>query len=302
MKTVITTSSFAVFDKRPLQLLDAHEIDYDLNPFGRKLTADEVIELAKSADGMVAGTEPLDRPVLDGLPQMKVISRCGAGIDNVDLVAAGDLGITVCSTPFGPTLAVAELTLGLMLDLLRKITTMDRELRTGVWKKRMGHLLSGKKVGICGFGRIGRQVADLLAPLGARVAYCDPMFKHADDRKMYLPTLLAWADIITLHCPANQDGSSLIGEREIADMRAGAWLINASRGGLVDENALYTALQDGHIAGAAVDTFINEPYTGPLCELGNVILTPHVGSYAKEGRIQMEIDAVQNLIDAFHKL
>ena len=297
MKIVITTSSFATYDSSPLDELGKNQIDYTINPYGRKLTKDEVIDLAKDADGLVAGTEPLNEGVLQNLPELKVISRCGAGLDNVDLEKAKELNIKVFSTPYGPTLAVAELTLGLMLDLLRKITAMDRELRKGLWKKQMGNLLTGKKVGIWGFGRIGQKVAQVLTPLGVEIAYYDIRTVEGAIPLMSKNELLLWADIITLHCSANADGKHAIGEAELKLMKDNAWLINASRGGLVNETALYSALQKGNLAGAALDGFENEPYTGPLCELDNVILTPHIGSYAKEGRIQMEMQAVRNLIN-----
>ena len=296
MKIVITTSSFATYDRSPLDELKKNQIEYTINPYGRKLTKDEVIDLAKDADGLVAGTEPLDEYVLIKLPKLKVISRCGAGMDNVDLEKAKELNIKVFSTPYGPTLAVAELTLGLMLDLLRKITAMDRELRTGVWKKQMGSLLAGKKVGILGCGRIGQKVAELLTPLEVEIAYYDICTFEGAILLMSKNELLSWADIITLHCSANADGKPVIGEAEMYLMKDNAWLINASRGGLVDEKALYSILKEGKLSGAALDVFDREPYEGPLRSLNNVILTPHIGSYAKEGRIQMEKDAVQNLI------
>ena len=302
MKIIITTSSFATYDRSPLDELEKNQIDYTVNPYGRKLTKDEVVDLAKDADGLVAGTEPLNEDVLKQLPKLKVISRCGAGLDNVDLAKSKELNIKVFSTPYGPTLAVAELTLGLMLDLLRKITVMDRELRTGVWKKQMGSLLKGKKVGILGCGRIGQKVAELLTPLEVEIAYYDICTLEGAILLMSKNELLSWADIITLHCSANADGQPVIGESELKLMKDNSWLINASRGGLVDEKALYSVLKEGKLSGAALDVFDNEPYKGPLRDLDNIILTPHIGSYAKEGRIQMEKDAVQNLIHGLQNL
>jgi D-3-phosphoglycerate dehydrogenase / 2-oxoglutarate reductase len=302
MKIVITTSSFATYDRSPLEELEKNRIEYTVNPYGQKLTEHEVIDLAKDADGLVAGTEPLNEDVLKQLPKLKVISRCGAGLDNVDLEKAKELNIKVFSTPYGPTLAVAELTLGLMLDLLRKITIMDRELRTGVWKKQMGSLLKGKKVGILGCGRIGQKVAELLTPLEVEIAYYDICSFEGGILLMSKNELLSWADIITLHCSANANGKPVIGEKELSLMKDSTWLINASRGGLVDEKALYSALKEGKLSGAALDVFDNEPYEGPLRSQDNVILTPHIGSYAKEGRIQMEKDAVQNLINGLQNL
>jgi len=297
MKIVITTSSFATYDRSPLDELEKNQIDYTINPYGRKLTKDEVIDLAKDADGLVAGTELLDGDVLEQLTNLKVISRCGAGLDTVDLEKTKELNIEVLFTPYGPTLAVAELTLGLILSLLRKITALDRELKLGLWEKKMGNQLKGKKTGILGFGRIGQKVAELLTPLGVEIAYYDICTIECAFNAMSKNELLSWADIITIHRPANPDGKPVIGEAELNLMKDNKWLINVSRGGMVDESALCSALKNGKLAGAALDVFENEPYEGPLCNMDNVILTPHIGSYAKEGRIQMEKDAVQNLID-----
>ena len=224
MKIIITTSSFATYDQSPLQVLQKNKIDYIINPYGRKLTQDEVIDLAKDADGLVAGTELLNEYVLKHLPQLKVISRCGAGLDNLDLAKAEELGIKVYSTPYGPTLAVAELTLGLILDLLRKITAMDRELRMGLWKKRMGCLLTGKKIGIWGFGRIGQKLADLLAPFEPEIAYHD--IRAVESTIPLLPKneLLSWAEIITLHCSANTNNEAVIGKTELNLMKNNAYL------------------------------------------------------------------------------
>ena len=298
MKIAITTSSFAKFSSEPLKLLDAQGITYVLNPHGRKLIEGETIDLLQGCIGVAAGTEPLSSDVMDALPELKVISRCGTGMDNVDQSAAADRGIVVCSTPNGPTLAVAELTLGYALDLMRQITLMDRELRSGVWKKRMGNTLQGKKLGIIGFGRIGSMVADVFAPFGVEVAFSDRIVESNKFNKMSLAELLAWADIVSLHCTREAGECPLLDEEQLRTMKPGGWIINASRGGLVDEGALYQLLQTGHLAGAAIDVFEQEPYDGNLTKLNNVILTPHIGSYAKESRIQMEIDTVKNLLDA----
>ncbi len=212
--------------------------------------------------------------------------------------AASLLGIKVFNTPYGPTQSVAELTVGLMLDLLRRVTAMDRDVRRGTWKKRMGNLLNGKRVGIIGFGKIGQKVAGLLMPFGVELSYCDICACDCSlpASAMAMDELLPWADIVTLHCSAPQSCGALIRAEELSKMKKGSWLVNASRGGLIDEQALYNALKDGHLAGAALDVFDKEPYSGPLAGLDNVILTPHIGSYAKEGRIEMEIQAAENLL------
>lgn len=298
MKIAITTSSFSQFSREPLRLLEEKGIAYQLNPHGRKLTEDEAIELLHGCVGVAAGTEPLTSRVFTALPELKVVSRCGTGMDSVDLQAAAARGITVCNTPYGPTLAVAELTLGYALDLMRQISRMDRELRSGLWKKRMGNTLAGKKLGIIGFGRIGQAVADVFSLLGVEVAFSDPVTVSDRYQKLDVHELLAWADILTLHCSLSGGGGRLFSSEQLLLMKQGSWLINASRGGLVREDTLYEMLNSGQLAGAAIDVFEQEPYDGPLKELDNVILTPHIGSYAKESRIQMEIDTVKNLLAA----
>lgn len=298
MKIAITTSSFAKFSQEPLDLLRHRGVEFVFNETGRALTEDEAIALLEGCAGVAAGTEPLTRRVMDALPQLKVISRCGTGMDSVDLDAAREKGIAVCNTPDGPTQAVAEITLGMMLDLLRHVTRMDREIRAGIWKKRMGSLLQGKQVGIVGFGRIGRAVAGLCKAFGAEVAFADPIAEDREIPRKSLPELLAWADIITLHCPKPKDGSVLLDAKALQSMKQGARLVNAARGGLVDEEALVALLQSGHLAGAAIDTFLKEPYTGPLAQVDSALLTPHVGSYAVEARIGQEVDTIKNLLEA----
>lgn len=297
----LTTSTFAVHDDSPLALLDKAGLAYKKNPAGRKLTPTETVDMLRGAIGVVAGTESLDADVLSRLPDLRVISRCGAGMDNVDLDAARELGITVVNTPFGPTRATAELTVAMLMALLREIPAMDRDIRSGTWKKRTGRLLLGKNVGVIGYGRIGKATASLLQTLGCTVNFYDPHIAEDDPngpKRMGLSDLLAWAEVITLHCNEPENACPLLGELELGGMREGAWLVNCARGSLVDETALLKNLASGHLSGAALDTYPEEPYAGPLIELDNVILTPHVGSYALEGRIQMEVDAVQNLIDA----
>src|SRR3989338_996053 len=159
MKVAINTTTFGQYDPAPLEQLKARSIEYSLNPHARTLRQEEVVYLAQGMDGLIAGTEPLNEDVLNQLSGLKVISRCGAGLDNVDLKAARNLGIQVFSTPTGPTLAVAELTVGVILNLLRKVNAMNSDLKNGQWKKQMGNLLYGKRVGIIGFGRIGQKVA-----------------------------------------------------------------------------------------------------------------------------------------------
>ena len=294
-KIAITTSSFAKDKPEILKLIPlAYEIL--MNPYGRTLKSGELTAFASEAVGIIAGTEKYDESVFSKLPQLKVISRVGVGIDSIDQSVAKARGIKVFNTPDGPTQAVAELVIGLILSLLRKTYLMDRELRQGNWKKEMGNLLSGKNVGIVGMGRIGRRVAELVNAFGAKVAYTDIAvdMKFPNAAPLPLHDLLRWSDIVTLHC---SEKGRLLGAAELRGMKKGSWLINAARGTLIDEPSLIELLKNGHLAGAALDVFEQEPYSGPLTRLPNVIVAPHIGSYATESRIQMETDAIQNLLE-----
>jgi len=207
------------------------------------------------------------------------------------------------NTPNGPTRAVAELTLGLTMSLLRKIPIADNDLKNKVWKKQTGNLLFEKKIGIVGLGRIGRMTAEIFHALGNPVAGYDlyPNEEWAKENGveiLNLKELLISCDIITIHVSAKADGSAVITKEELDLLKDDAFLVNVSRGGVIDEDALYDVLQAGKLSAVALDVFSQEPYSGPLCEIENVVLTPHIGSYAAEGKLKMEIDATQNLINA----
>lgn len=298
-KVLISTTTFGEYDAEPLTLLKKAGYSWRTNPYGRKLLPEEVVDLAKDAVGIIAGTETLSAAVLEKLPRLKVISRCGVGLDSVDLAAAARLGIKVTIAGDGIAQAVSELALALALCMLRGISSMDRQIRRQRWNKMMGSLLRDKRVGIVGLGRIGTEAARLFRRNGATVAYHDPYRKKTalpGLKNMGLEDLLKSSDIISLHLSYNSGSKGLIGRRELGLMKETAFLINCSRGGIVDERALCAALKAKRIAGAAVDVFDNEPYSGELTGLDNVVLTPHIGSYAKESRVRMEAEAVTNLI------
>ncbi|MBS0300298.1 MAG: phosphoglycerate dehydrogenase [Proteobacteria bacterium] len=295
---IISTSSFDTGNNPAIQRLLQQGFQVITNPHKRKLTEGEIIELlAHGATGLIAGIEPLTERVFQSAPHLKVISRCGAGLDSVDLAAAKHHGITVLNTPEAPAQAVAELTLGLMLTLLRQINPIDRAVRNGEWPRTQGRLLAAQTVGIIGLGYIGRRVARLCQAFEATVIAHDPFATQISDGVTLMPLeqLLASADIITLHTPYSADTHHMLNAQAFAAMKPEAIVVNAARGGLVDENALLAALQSGKIS-AALDVFEQEPYHGPLIESGNVILTSHVGSLARESRQRMEIEAAENLL------
>ena len=297
-RVLISTSSFGVADTSPLERLEREGFEVSLNPHGRVLTEDEIAALIAEVDGLIAGTEPLSDRVLAEASRLRVISRVGVGIERIDLEAAERRGVQVFITPDALTDAVAEITIGAILTLLRGIHQMNTALHDGRWEKSMGQLLRGKTVGIVGLGRIGKAVALLLAPFGVRRIARDEEPDHAwasanGVEFMPLRDLLAQAEIATVHASGRE---CLIGPEELELLPDGALVLNAARGGLVDEAALYEAVSSGKLAGCYLDTFELEPYEGPLRELPNALLTPHAGSYAREARVRMESEAVENLL------
>ena len=307
MKNIfISTSSFDLsnFDETDLNTLRGAGVSIRTNPVGRKLTEDEAIEnLRDNVIGLIAGLEPLNARVLDTAPSLKAIARVGIGLDTVDLAAAKARGIEVFNTPEPPAQAVAELTIGHILGMLRNISRVDRAIRGGEWKGQFGQLLAGKTVGVVGYGRIGRKVTELLVPFGVNVIAHDPITQNASGvRFVDLSTLLATSDIVTLHVPYTMDNHHMIAAEQIASMKRGSFLVNIARGGLVDEDALRSSLISGHLAGAALDCFEVEPYSGPLKDLDNVVMTAHMGTYATETRGQMEREAANQLVDHLRKI
>ncbi|WP_163323652.1 phosphoglycerate dehydrogenase [Draconibacterium mangrovi] len=305
-KVLTSPSSMGQVGPQPFEMLKDAGYEVINNPYGRKLTEAEVIELAKECIGIVAGVEPLTPTVMDALPDLKCISRVGVGMDSVDLDYAKKKGIVVVNTPDGPTRGVAELTLAMTLSMLRKIPQADAALKQKQWKKQIGNLILDKKIGVIGLGRIGRMVTELFRGLKNPVIGFDlyPDEVWAKENGVELASfeeVLKSADIVTLHIPGNADKTPVISKKEFDLMKDGSFLVNIARGGVVDEEALYNALTSGKLSSAAVDVFSKEPYDGKLCELENIILTPHLGSYASEGKLQMEIDACQNLIDVLKK-
>ena len=301
---VISTSSFDIDNNPPIQHLLQQGMQIITNPHRRKLTEDEIIELLSSgAVGLIAGIEPLTERVFQSAKNLRVISRCGAGLDSVDLVAAKNHGITVLSTPEAPAQAVAELTMGFILSLLRQISQIDQSVRQGEWPRTQGRLLAAQTVGIIGLGHIGRRVARLCQAFEANVIVHDPYANQVPTGVALMPLeqLLATADIITLHLPYAPDTHHLLNAKAFATMKPEAIVINAARGGLVDENALAEALQTGKLSAAALDVFEQEPYHGPLIECSNIILTSHVGSLARESRQRMEVEAAENLLQGLIK-
>ena len=292
MVILCTTSSFNADNFPP---------DYEviLNPYSRKLSEEEITGLIKKykPDGIVAGVEHLTRKVLESAGKLKVISRCGVGLDSVDLDAAMELNIKVFNTPDPPVKPVAELTVGMIYSLTRRIENLNSNIKKGLWVKETGGLVSEKTIGIIGCGRIGTHVARLLAPTGSEILGYDPMLNtHPICKLVSFDQLIKLSDVITLHIPLTPETENLLNSEVLRQSKQGAIIINNSRGELLDEDTLYELLKSGYLGGAGLDVFRSEPYKGPLAKLENTLLTPHIGSSAGNSRMKMETSAVNNLI------
>ena len=303
----IATSTFAVHSNEPIIKLEDGGEAIALNSSFRKVTSEELIKYAYDSTGIIAGTELYTKEVLEQLPNLKVISRLGVGMDNIDLEVTKLKGIKVFKTKTTPAPAVAELAMGLMLDVARKVTHQHNQLASGTWKKEMGTLLQGKTLGIIGLGTIGKTLVELVKGFNFNILAFDlkqdeQFAKEHSVNYCELNTLLSQSDIISIHLNLTDETNQLMNEKQISKMKKNSILINTSRGEIIDEKALYKALKDEKILGAGLDVFKDEPYSGSLTELNNVILTPHIGSYAKEIRIQMEIEAAENLIRGLNEV
>ena len=263
------------------------------------ITPDELAEVISDYEGMVVRSRTKVRAALiDKATRMKVIIRGGVGLDNIDVAYAEGKGIKVCNTPKASTNAVAELALGLMFALARRTPYADRSMKAGRWEKKAlkGTELADKTLGIIGYGRIGRELGRKARALGMRVIAYDPYITHEDI--VPLDELLKQADYISLHVPATPETLNMLDAAAFAKMKEGVYLVQAARGGVVNEPALYEALTSGKVAGAALDVYTEEPPKSTLLQkliaLPQVIATPHIGAATREAqqRIGDEIVAL----------
>ena len=266
--------------------------------------------LARALDGvdalLVRSSTPVTAESIADAKQLKVIGRAGAGVDTIDVDAATAKGIAVMNAPDGNTLAAAEHALSLLFALARHVPRADAGMKAGEWPKAglTGFELEGKKLGVIGLGRIGSTVARKAQGIGMDVAAYDPFLPAAAAGKGSVPLkpldeLLAKADIVTLHIPRTKETTNLLSEERLRAMKRGAYLVNAARGGLVDEDALLKLLDEGHLAGAALDTFATEPLQkdSPLRAHPKLILTPHLGASTGEAQQAVSTILARQVID-----
>ena len=286
-KVLVTATTYGVNDPVLRMELEGSVGEVVYNTSGKPMSSEQLIRLLPGVDGYIAGLDAIDRTALDAADYLKVIARYGVGVDAVDLQAAQEKGIVVTNTPGANSSSVAELTVGLMIALLRNIPASIQATKSGEWSRLRGLSLEGKTVGLVGFGAIGKQVARRLIGFGCRVIAFDPEAYSAEAVELGVELLpladvVQRAEILSLHCPLTGQPRAMVNADFLAKMKAGSYLVNTARGELVDEEALYTALQAGKLSGAALDVFSKQPpeADNPLLRLPRVLATPHMAAHS----------------------
>ncbi len=301
-RVLVATRSFGSTSHKPWDVLAEAGCEIIRADMSQKVTEERLIDLLQGVEAAIVGVVPMTAHVIDASPSLKVVSMHGVGYDHVDLQAAKARGVIVANCPGANDQAVADLAIGLMLSAARHIPSADRDLRGGVWGGHVGTELWNKTLGLVGLGRIGRGVAKRALGFDVRVLAFDPYVtpELAGPAGVELATLdrvIAEADFLSLHAVLTEETRGMIGEAQLRQMKPTAYLINTSRGGLVDEEALYQALMERWIAGAALDAFAVEPPAGsPLLTLDNVVVTPHIGAHTSEAIERVGVMAAENVI------
>ena len=301
-KVLITTVPFGDKNNLPLELMEKENIEYLINPLNKKLTEDELAYMITDFDVIIAGTEPITKYVMDSASNLKMISRVGIGLDNVDLLEAEKQGIVVSYTPDVPAPAVAELTIGLMLSLLRSTQLSNMEMHNGKWHRFFGRRLSKVTIGIIGLGRIGAGVLQHLQGFGSpKILVNDTVPNHSLDQRFNIEwtdkeAIYLRSDIVTIHTPLTAQTKNMVKNEQLLSMKEDAIIINTARGGIINEQDLYEVMLEEHLSGAGIDVFENEPYDGKLSDIQRCILTAHMGSMSEDCRARMEVEAAEEAI------
>ena len=306
MKNVlITTLPFGKLDKASINLLKKNNINYYLNSKNKKFSRNELLKIIDNFDGIICGTDKIDRNIINKAKKLKIICRVGIGLNNLDLKSLKKSKIKVTYTPDAPTQAVAEYTIGLMIYLLRKINVSRKSLKKGKWLKIFGKNLNEAKIGIIGFGRIGSEILKLLKAFHCKDILVNDINVNKKNLHKYSAKkatknkIFKNCNLITIHLPITKKTKNLVTKKEIALMRNDTILINTSRGGIINENNLYDALKKNKIYSAALDVFAKEPYFGRLSKLDNCHCTTHIASMSISCRNKMELEATQEIIRFF---
>lgn len=307
MNILITPKSFALAKAKTFPLLETLGFNVIENDKGRTLTEDELIAFAEhGVVGMIVGVDPVTARVIDACRDLRAISKYGVGLDNIDVDAARRRGIKIASAVATNHISVAELTIALLFEAARRLSSMIASVRNGSWQRQLGIELTGKTLLVVGGGMIGKEVAKRARGLMMKVLLYDPYAQDEAFLREYgivacdsLHQGLEQADAVSLHVPLTPETRRMIGRDELCRMKPTAILVNTSRGELVDEEALYEALRERRIAFAAQDVFSVEPPPpgAPLLSLDEFVLTPHAGAYTREAVERTAVRSVENLID-----
>ena len=306
MKVVVTPPAFCKSEylKSKLSSLFPNTVYSQKNNY---LSESELIGFLKNADAAIIGRDSITKATLEALPQLKIISKYGVGLDNLDIFSIKEKGVELAVTAGTNKRSVAELTLSFMLGLCHRTFIGAERIKRGEWIREGGHNLSGKTIGIMGCGNVGKEVVHLLKPFGCVILVCD-----IEDRSEFcrdqgvtessMGSLIEESDIVTLHVPLTDLTRNMIDETVLRKMQANAYLINTSRGAVVNASALHKALVSGEISGAALDVFCSEPPDDmAFLELPNLMVTPHIGGNSVEAVEAMGQAAIDNLVEFFKK-
>lgn len=285
-RILVTPTSYAKNDPTLRSELEAEVSEVVYNTTGHPLSSSELLEMITGCNGYIAGLDDIDRNVIEAAHQLKVISRYGVGVDKVDLDAAKENGIVVTNTPGANSVSVAELTIGLIISLARMIPAASEATKTGEWPRMSGLTLAGKVIGLLGFGSIGKNVARRLQGFDCTVIAYDPAYDSATGEDLGVQfrlrdEIISEADFLSLHIPLTSDTQGMVNTAFLRKMKPGAFLVNTSRGELIDEGGLLGVLTSGQLRGAALDVFAQQPpgIDNPLLALPQVIATPHMGAH-----------------------
>jgi D-3-phosphoglycerate dehydrogenase len=298
---LVTTRSFGREVPEPMERLKREGIRILEWREGGGLDETDLRDKVAQADAWIVAFHPIGAALMDAAPRLRVIAKHGVGVDNIDIAAATARRIVVTTAPSANDQAVADLTMALLLSLLRRIPEANTNVKSGRWERFLGFGLSGKTMGIVGLGRIGQNVTRRAKGFGVELIGTDPNWpediaREIGIRRVELNELFVQADVISLHAPLTLETTGLVGEAALALMKPGVWIVNTSRGRVVDEKVIYEALTSGKVAGYATDVFENEPPVGsPLLTLPNVIATPHMGTHTRES-LQLMGDRVADAV------
>ncbi|MBD2864753.1 phosphoglycerate dehydrogenase [Paenibacillus oceani] len=305
-KVLVTATNYSRLCAEAKRLLEEGGCEVIENKVGRPHTFEELAPLVADIDGVVAGVDTWDEAVFKLAPKLKAIARFGVGVDNIDLAKAREYGVQVTNVPGGNANAVAELTVGLLLALIRSIPALHQSARRGYWDRHVGGELAGKTVALLGFGNIAQMVAKKLSGFDVEIIAYDKYPTAAKSAELGVELVsaeeaLARGDIVSMHLPSLPDTRHMMNDERFGAMKRGAYFINTARGALVDEGALYRALKSGTISGAAIDVYETEPVSSdnPLFQLDNIITTPHTAAETEETYRQVGLVTAQALLDVF---